>query len=587
MERNLNNRNVLEYGDFNDNQIFFIQRWIELLNTHTHSKYAVRYLNTHQALKELNYVIKEMIEGSIKRNDNHLSIVFEEVNKVLTEDEIFKNKAPSHSRILDNSLRKAPKAENVSKLYSIIFRIEYVIRHIEKKYLGWIIEELNNYLFNSEQQYKKIEKTMELLASELLGKGWSIDELYSTSFDLILTHKNNVNDKFNAFFSKLRREPLPYIFIFSIRKNLTRDTRDYLEKLNLEILTGEEILNTYSDYKIENIDKRKYYVRVIQNSLDVHSGVNSAWQTIVSKLDVLNFYGYIIPDFDIAPIILLPDTPKYVRNVKVDLVTKKRRFKAPDTLMDRVLKQLNNGNVEVNRKLKSLFEFIRISDESLSPQSTFINLWIGIESFVQSKEFDGSIENVKMVISTTATHNYIYSLVKNFLEDCNRCELAVNFEGRTYIVGKLNPKDALELFWNDNFVSEMTLETEKLNILLAYRFKEMYEMLKNGRRCASILENHMKNLQQHVHRLYRIRNSIVHAGQVQYNNTDLFIRHLYEYIEYVMSVVIHRLEEDATATLEQIFAQVRDSINAKIEILNNSKLLDQETYFNLILKGAF
>lgn len=571
----------------NDNQIFFIQRWIELLNTHTHSKYAVRYLNTHQALKELNYVIKEMIEGSIKRNDNHLSIVFEEVNKVLTEDEIFKNKAPSHSRILDNSLRKAPKAENVSKLYSIIFRIEYVIRHIEKKYLGWIIEELNNYLFNSEQQYKKIEKTMELLASELLGKGWSIDELYSTSFDLILTHKNNVNDKFNAFFSKLRREPLPYIFIFSIRKNLTRDTRDYLEKLNLEILTGEEILNTYSDYKIENIDKRKYYVRVIQNSLDVHSGVNSAWQTIVSKLDVLNFYGYIIPDFDIAPIILLPDTPKYVRNVKVDLVTKKRRFKAPDTLMDRVLKQLNNGNVEVNRKLKSLFEFIRISDESLSPQSTFINLWIGIESFVQSKEFDGSIENVKMVISTTATHNYIYSLVKNFLEDCNRCELAVNFEGRTYIVGKLNPKDALELFWNDNFVSEMTLETEKLNILLAYRFKEMYEMLKNGRRCASILENHMKNLQQHVHRLYRIRNSIVHAGQVQYNNTDLFIRHLYEYIEYVMSVVIHRLEEDATATLEQIFAQVRDSINAKIEILNNSKLLDQETYFNLILKGAF
>lgn len=327
MERNLNNRNVLEYGDFNDNQIFFIQRWIELLNTHTHSKYAVRYLNTHQALKELNYVIKEMIEGSIKRNDNHLSIVFEEVNKVLTEDEIFKNKAPSHSRILDNSLRKAPKAENVSKLYSIIFRIEYVIRHIEKKYLGWIIEELNNYLFNSEQQYKKIEKTMELLASELLGKGWSIDELYSTSFDLILTHKNNVNDKFNAFFSKLRREPLPYIFIFSIRKNLTRDTRDYLEKLNLEILTGEEILNTYSDYKIENIDKRKYYVRVIQNSLDVHSGVNSAWQTIVSKLDVLNFYGYIIPDFDIAPIILLPDTPKYVRNVKVDLVTKKGDLK--------------------------------------------------------------------------------------------------------------------------------------------------------------------------------------------------------------------------------------------------------------------
>ena len=67
MERHLNDRDILQYGDFNSNQVFFIQRWIELLNIHTHSKYAVRYLNTHQALKELNYVCKEMIEGKHKK----------------------------------------------------------------------------------------------------------------------------------------------------------------------------------------------------------------------------------------------------------------------------------------------------------------------------------------------------------------------------------------------------------------------------------------------------------------------------------------------------------------------------------------
>lgn len=266
---------------------------------------------------------------------------------------------------------------------------------------------------------------------------------------------------------------------------------------------------------------------------------------------------------------------------------KKEKFKAPDTMMDKVLNQLKSGGTEVNRKLGSLFEFTRISDESLSPQSTFINLWIGIESFVQSKEFDGGIENVKMVVSTSATHNYIYSLVKNFLEDCNRCGLQVEFRGRTYNIGKLNPKDALYLIWDDDFMSKMTLECERLNILLAYRFKELYNMLKDGRKCASILEQHKKNVQQHVHRLYRIRNSIVHAGQMQYNNTDLFIKHLYEYIEYAVSVVIHRLEEEPTTNLEQIFAQVRDSVDATIETLNNSRLLDQETYLNLILKGAF
>ncbi|MCD8503029.1 MAG: hypothetical protein LRY71_16965 [Bacillaceae bacterium] len=68
--------------------------------------------------------------------------------------------------------------------------------------------------------------------------------------------------------------------------------------------------------------------------------MNSAWQTIVGRLDILNFYGFSMPIFDIAPIILLPDTPKYLRNVEVDLVAKKRKFKAPDTMMNRVLKQI-------------------------------------------------------------------------------------------------------------------------------------------------------------------------------------------------------------------------------------------------------
>jgi len=587
VERHLNNEDILKWGNFNQNQIFFTQRWIELLNVHTHSKYAVRYLNTHQALKELNYVCKEMIEGNIKRNDNHLFIVFEEVKKVISEDEIFKGKANSYFRILENSLQRSPKAENVSKVYSIIYQVEYVIRYLEENYLSWIISELNQFLDCEEENYEKIEKTMQILASELLGKGWSSEELYTIAFELLLHNKNPVGEKFEHLFLKLRKEPLPYVFLFSDKNPLAKVTKASLVELNVDILSGDEVLNTYSDYEMgKNISKNKEYVRVISHCYDAHSGVNNAWQSVAKKLDILNFYGFSIPDFDIAPIVLLPETPKYLRNVKVDLVSKKRKFKAPDTMMNRVLTQLKNGDSEVNRKIESLFEFTRISEESLSPQSTFINLWIGIESFVQSKEFDGGIENVKMVVSSTATHNYIYSLIKNFLEDCNRCKLEVNFEGRSIVIGKLSPQDALYLFWKDGFIYEMNHISERENTLLAYRFKELCIILKNGKKCSVLLENHKKNVQQHIHRLYRKRNAIVHSGEMQ-NNTNLFTKHLHEYIEYVMTVVIHRLEENQTASLEQIFAQVRDSVEATIETLNNSRLLDQDTYFSLILKGAF
>ena len=69
--------------------------------------------------------------------------------------------------------------------------------------------------------------------------------------------------------------------------------------------------------------------------------------------------------------------------------------------------------------------------------------------------------------------------------------------------------------------------------------------------------------------------------------TNLFIKHLHEYIEQVMSVVINRLELVSNITLEQIFAQVRDSVDATIETLKNSRLLEKDTYINLVLRGAF
>src|SRR5699024_11245273 len=83
-----------------------------------------------------------------------------------------------------------------------------------------------------------------------------------------------------------------------------------------------------------------------------------------------------------------------------------------------------------------------------------------------------------------------------------------------------------EYFKNVEFIVKMKIECEEINFLLAYRLEEVSKVLMDGKKCSSILEQHRKNVQQHIHRLYRIRNSIVHAGQLQYNNTDLFIRHL-------------------------------------------------------------
>ncbi|MCM3711494.1 hypothetical protein [Sporosarcina luteola] len=590
MEYGLNNLDVLKYGDFNEGQIFFIQRWSEMLNTKTHSKYAVRYLNSHQALREILYVCRGMVDEEIKRSDHHLRLVFEEVNKIIEADKLFEKHADSHAKIMKNSLRATPKVSEIPKIYSVIYQLEYVIRHLEINYLGWIVHELKELLQQevyADTTLQNLEVLIHMLASELLGNGWSLKALYSLVRVDILNRTSPVFERFNNFYKQILSDPTTYVYLFPIKSGLTRETREQFVQFNVELLDGAAIMSTYDDYDLgHNISRNKDYIRVIGKSYDIQTGMNSMWQRIAEYMDVLRFYGYELPDIDTAPIVLWLNEQRFTRNIQVSLVEKKNRFRAPSTIMQKIQMQLNQGNNEVNRKIKSLFEFARISDESLSPQSTFLNLWIGIESFVQSKEHEGGIENVKMVVSSSTTHNYLYSLLKNFIEDCNRCNLEVTIDYQKVEIGKMNPQRAILFLFDDRYAPVIEDVCKEMNILLAYRYIELKDTLLDGKKSSKLLKNHLDNIKQHVQRLYRIRNSIVHSAEVHYN-INLFIKHLHEYLESTMSVVLYRLEENPDARLEEIFAQVRDSVEATIETLGNSRNLDKDAYYDLVLKGAF
>lgn len=135
MERGTNNTEIQKKGNYNAHQIFFIQRWLELLNGNTHNKYSVRFLNSHQALKEVIYVCEGMLGEEIKSNDFHLKLVFEEARSIISADELLKEEANSHHKIVERSLQSSPKSSQKSKLYSIVFQLTYVIRHLETNYL--------------------------------------------------------------------------------------------------------------------------------------------------------------------------------------------------------------------------------------------------------------------------------------------------------------------------------------------------------------------------------------------------------------------------------------------------------------------
>jgi hypothetical protein len=193
-----------------------------------------------------------------------------------------------------------------------------------------------------------------------------------------------------------------------------------------------------------------------------------------------------------------------------------------------------------------------------------------------------------MVVSTTASHNYIYSLVKNFLEDCNRCNLVINNEsdGKPILNGRTKAFEVLPFLLDDKRQKQIIKCCDEKNILLGYRYRQLWKILNDGKKASKMINIHKENVTRHIQRLYRVRNAIVHSADANYN-INLFIRHLSEYIEATMSVVLHRLENDDFAKLEEVFPMVRDSVESTIEVLKSSNELEKESYYDLLMKGAF
>src|SRR5690625_4063941 len=121
MERGMNNRDINKSAAFNKPQLFFIQRWLEILNVNTQSKYANKFLNTHQALKELVYVCEGMLKGEIKSNDYHLKVIVEEVREVLAKDWLFQQKEGPYYKAIFPRINGLSKAHQKAKIYPVVY----------------------------------------------------------------------------------------------------------------------------------------------------------------------------------------------------------------------------------------------------------------------------------------------------------------------------------------------------------------------------------------------------------------------------------------------------------------------------------
>jgi hypothetical protein len=255
-------------------------------------------------------------------------------------------------------------------LYSIVFQLNYVIRYLENDYLEWVVSRLRNLIIETDDSSEtndhvlsEIEGLIVSLVSELIAKGWSIKKLYElVREDLLQNHNNKYNEILEDFFKDILSKPKEYISLFVFESSPSLELQEKMQNFKLDLLDGTTVSSTYSDGLLSShISPNKKYIRAITHSFDQYSAINMGWLKIIKTIDILRFYGYKIPKINKVPIVLGPDGRHFTRNVSVTVTFNKKKYKAPETILETIRAQMDKSNSEtVNRKIRSLLEFSRI-----------------------------------------------------------------------------------------------------------------------------------------------------------------------------------------------------------------------------------
>ena len=170
-------------------------------------------------------------------------------------------------------------------------------------------------------------------------------------------------------------------------------------------------------------------------------------------------------------------------------------------------------------RLKSALRHLRIGDGQLEMEQRFINYWIGLEFLFSSPEVsDATFTRMKKYLISIMASCYIKRNIMNlvdWMKDFN-C--------------------SLEVFTDDQHIDQF-ISDNNINSLMFYRLKRMKKHLHHTDKTEAYIVNHKCNLEQHLARLYRLRNELVHEGAIKRDMENL-TSNLRYYLVFVLNQCI-------------------------------------------------
>lgn len=509
---------------------------------------------------------------------------------ILKQDIVIANEFPSIRNQLLQSLGK--KYDLNSQLKGLRYQLEYCYAKLKRDYDVALMQRLALSVDGQAQAEEQYVLTSQFI-SRCVDLGWSIKALFG-KID-VLKYEPSRGESVEDFLSKITNARKQHYAIFlpfrlkvspkagSTKEEARNAVIRQLESFEIQVMSGEQISHLFSDIDNSQLKKSQDYIMVKAEAHDVFSAAHFAIITLSRVLNIFSFFTTIESWFinDLTLVAYNIDTP-YTKSQKASDIYKTYEYLDSSSKVYRRTAQFisQNGYTHpLSQKLLSSFSYADLSRSSMALEEKYMNIWIALESFCRIDTYENIIDSIITLIPNAICLRYAYRLVRNFVEDCIRCDLTFDFSKKSIDI-KADDKEKLitetiMVFRDSTLCAELELKCQNSE-LLHQRYKEMFAFLTNDQVFVNKIKEYHTVAKWHLNRLYRVRNEIAHSGTLQEISIMRYTEHLYDYLATLVSEIMRFSESKKLTSLGEIFAIINDNYTEFADLSSLKKPIDKK-----------
>lgn len=498
--------------------------------------YRLRVMNPRTILSEFYYVLKRFEGKKIRHFNPTVEAVKEELLNLLSDENELKflNFSKEHYISVVGQIKKDNfiKAKVLTKiLISDNFR-----------YNNDLVLKIRQYLFNEDadanefyNNCRHIDRMLGYLFTGFIDKGFSKETLKNVLLSTFIRNaKKPFKLNYELFENLSRKRSNDYIVYFKINisKLLSHD----------EIKTNNSSVSVLSNAPILNLqirendnpktflkeEKDNSFVAVEVSAHDSLAAIKIAKRKLYDFLDLMHLC-FITEDFDVSDKILAIEIDRQSNQKDYWYGSYENKLDGnfrggQDTIPSffkhfAYVKERSKTKYESRHKISSSIRYFRLSSDSQEVEHKFLNYWIGLEYlFSNTDDPQSTIERVKKYLPAIQANVYLKRVIRDFHTSIIRLKATGITGFKKDDISYLLEESTYDEIWDKYY------ETLPLLAHRARKFKDIFFDTPAPKKISKLilfLRKHEEGLGQHLTRIYRVRNEIVHEAAVNIR-TDIY-----------------------------------------------------------------